>query len=368
MKLFLSLLLTSIVATTYAQIQGVDFYSYRMNNMININPAYTNANDGINIYTSGLAQGRGVANSTKTFTVGIYSRISEKQGLGGGLITDSRGAFGTTKAWLSYAYTAKFNEDTRIHFGVNAGAISTNLKQNRIEGYSYLDLTDPTLDPNYYNRTQFVAGLGALFQWKKLDVSVSLPHLIMTNNDLLSYVSAYTQYKYETKKNFDIIPGFMFQRIPNLGNVYSGYVQGTYKNTVWLKGGYQSTKNIYGMLGFNVENIQIGYSYRINTGLFTTVSNGSHELSVSIKIGKQSKKNFFNPTLHEIDSRLNKLNRKSITAENKEEVVAEVKRIRDLMKNTEINESTPEAAQEVSELLKQIENKLITLQNKINAI
>lgn len=367
MKLLHTLLLSSCITVGFAQIQGLDFYSYRMTNMFNLNPAYTNYEDGLTIYTTGLAQAKGVSNNTKTFTLGMYSKLSEKQGLGGGLITDSRGAFGTTKAWLSYAYTAKFNEDARVHLGVNAGAVNSSLNVNRIEGYEYIDQTDPTLAATFYNRTQFITGFGALFQWKDLDVSLSSPHLVATNSDILGYLSAYTQYTFKTKGKFKVIPSFSYQRVPYLGNVFSGFVQGTYNEMIWLKSGYQSSKNVYAMAGFNVENIRIGYSYRINTGLFTTVANGTHELTLGIKLDKKSKKSIYNPTLHEIDFRLTKLLNKKVTSENKQGIIDEVTEIKNLMKSTSINESTPEAAEEANELMKKIETKLITLQNNLNA-
>lgn len=337
-----------------------------MSNMFNLNPAYTNYDNGLTIYTSGLAQSKGVSYNTKTFTFGMYSKLSEKQGLGGGLITDARGAFGTTKAWLSYAYTAKFNADAKINLGINAGAINSNLSLNRIEGFEYLDPTDPTLDKNYFNRTQFTTGFGALFQWKDLDVGLSTPHLVASNSKLLGYLCANTQYTFHLKRKFDIIPSFSYQRVPYLGNVFTGFVQGTYNNLVWLKSGYQSTNNVYVMAGFNVENIRIGYGYRINTGLFTTVAQGSHELTIGLKLGGKSKKSMFNPTLYEIDHRLTKLLNKKVTTENKQAIIDEVTNIKNLMKNTAINESTPEAAEEANMLLKKIETKLITLQNNLN--
>lgn len=368
MKLISTLFFSIWLAYGFGQVQGMDFYAYRMNNMINLNPAYTNYSDGITIYTSGLVQAKGVDNNTKTFTLGMYSRLSEKQGLGGGMITDSRGAFNTMKAWLSYAYTAKFNPDSRIHLGINAGAFSSRLNQDRIEGYEYIDLSDPTLDRNYYNRNQFVTGFGALFQWKGLDISLSAPHLIITNSDLLGYLSAYSQYTFKTARKFEIIPSFSFQRVPQLGNIYGGFVQGTYNDLVWLKAGYQSSKNVFVMTGFKVENFSIGYSYRINTGLFSTVSNGTHELMLSLNIRKKNKKGIYNPTLYEIDYRLTKLLNKKVTAENKQDLVDEVSNIKKLMINTAINESSPEAAEEAVELLKKIESKLITLQKNLNAL
>lgn len=368
MKFVFTILVACLAGSAVGQIQGQDFYSYRMSNLFNLNPAYTNYSDDITIYMSGLAQARGVQNNTKTFTAGMYSKLSSNQGLGGGLISDSRGAFGTTKAWLSYAYTAKFNDDMKLHLGISAGAIRNDLNLNRVEGMQYADLSDPTLNRNYYNSTQFVTGFGALLQWKDLDVSLSTPHLVTSNSSLLSYFSGYTQYRLRTKGVMSFIPSFSFQQIPSLGQVYSGFIQATFKDLIWLKGGYQSTQNIYSMIGVNTDKVRIEYSYRINTGLFTTVAGGTHELMLTLKLGKKTKKSFFNPTLYEIDYRLTKLNNKKITSSNKEAVLKEVKELKLLMQNTAINESSTEAAEEAGQMMSKIDAKLQTLQTKLNGL
>lgn len=105
MKLKLIIALCSIGTFSFGQIQSLDFYSYRLNNMFNVNPAYAGYTDGINIYTSGLAQMKNVAYNTKALSFGIFSRLSDQQALGGNIITDARGAFNSTKVNLSYAYT-----------------------------------------------------------------------------------------------------------------------------------------------------------------------------------------------------------------------------------------------------------------------
>lgn len=361
--LFIALLSTN---SLFAQITSQDFYSFRMNNMVNVNPAYSNYSDGINVYFGGVSQTKGVNFNTKNLTAGAYSRVSAKQGIGVNMITDVRGAFQTTKATFSYAYSAKFSEIANITFGLNAGIANYGLNQNRIEGVQYLDQTDPTLDANYYNGTQFIAGAGILFRWKELEASLSLPHVVQSNATANPYFHSLLEYRIKTKNSFTIAPSVVYQNIPVLGSVYAGYLKGSYKDLIWLKGGYQSNQAIHMIAGFNVENIGLGYGYRINNSRFNTVAHGVHELTLSIKINTKKNRTIFNPTLVEIDHRLTKLQSKRITAKNKQEVIDEVKEIKRLMENTEINNSTPEASEEAAEYFKKIEQKLIELQTRIN--
>lgn len=365
MKLIIAIFILS-VGYSFGQIQSQDFYSFRMSNMFNVNPAYASYSKGVNIYLGGISQTSGVDFNTRSLTAGVHSQIARKMGIGGTVISDMRGAFQTTKANISYSYTAKVNEMANLTLGLSSGIMNYTLNNSRIAGYEYLDPTDPTLAKDYYNRTQFVAGAGLLFRWKELDVSLSLPHMIETNNILNTYFHSYSEYRFKAGAEFKVAPSFAFQYIPTLGSVYSGYVKGIYKDMFWLKSGYQSNQSIHAMAGVMVENLGIEYGFRFSNSEFKTVASGVHELNLIINIPDKKTKGRYNPTLVEIDHRLTKLLTKKITDKNREAVIAEVKEIKRLMENTEINNSTPDAADEAADYLKKIEQKLIELQNKLN--
>lgn len=362
------IVLLALIYANYssAQIQSQDFYSFRMDNMFNVNPAYANYSKGISINLGGISQSQGVDFNTKNLYLGISSKVAKNQGLGGNIITDLRGAFQTTKATLAYSYTAAFNEQTNLTFGLSAGILNFGMNNSRIEGVDYIDQTDPTLNRNYYNRTQFVAGAGLLFRWKELDVSFSAPHLIITNNPANPYLHIATEYRFNTGERFQVAPSFVYQHIPALGNLFAGYVKGSYKDVAWLKAGYQSNRSLHTLVGFNIQTIGIGYGYRFNLSKFNTVANGVHELMITFRIGSKKEKRLYNPTLVEIDHRLTKLLTKKVTENNRQELLDEIREIKQLMEHTAINNATPEAAEEAAEYLKKIETKSLELQSRLN--
>ncbi len=362
------IVLLALIYTNFssAQIQSQDFYSFRMDNMFQVNPAYANYSKGLNINLGGIAQTQGVDFNNKNLYVGMYSKVAKNQGLGGNVITDLRGVFQTTKAALSYSYTAHFNEQANLTFGLSAGILNFSMNPSRIEGFDYIDQTDPTLDRNYYNRTQFVAGAGLLFRWKELDISFSAPHIVLTNNRTNAYLHAMAEYHFKAGERFKVAPSFVFQYLPVLGNLYSGYVKGTFKDAAWLKVGYQSNHSLHTMVGFNVQNIGIGYGFRFNQSPFSTIAYGTHELMISFKITSKKDKTLYNPTLVEIDHRLTKLMTKKVTDKNRSETIDEVRKIKNLMENTAVNSTTPDAAEEAAGLLKTIETKLIEIQSRLN--
>ncbi|MES2760956.1 MAG: PorP/SprF family type IX secretion system membrane protein [Bacteroidota bacterium] len=273
-----------IAFTTKAQVLSYDFYSFKVNNMFNVNPAYTGKDEGLNIVLSAQTQNKGVNYANKNYMFGMHSRISKKQALGTRIISDTRGAFQILKADLSYAYIAKINDDMKFTLGLSAGLLKNSLLINRIDNYQMLDQSDPTLTKSYYNTNQFAAGAGFLYNYKGLDLSFSMPHIITTNEPFNSYINAAAFYTIKANDEFKIIPWLCYQRIPVTKDVTSFFVKGMYKDMIWIQGGYQTNKTFCAMFGVNIENLSIGYGYKSSNSQFKTVTTGFHEITFGYKI------------------------------------------------------------------------------------
>ncbi len=358
-----------IVSKINAQVVSYDFYTFRLNNMFNVNPAYAGKGEGINAVLSAQSQNKGVTYANKNFMLGLYSKVSSKQALGGRLISDTRGAFQILKADLSYAYIAKIEEQSSLSLGLSAGILSNNMVLSRIENYQSLDQTDPTLTKSYYNTTQFAAGAGLLYNYKALDVSLSLPHILTTNEPLNGYVNAAVFYTIKAGTNFKVTPWVCYQNIPVTKSITSLQVKTMFKDMVWLQAGYQTNKTISAMFGVTIENLSLGYGFRFSNKQFNTVSAGSHEVTFAFKIPQRSKvaNNPIadNASLNDIVARLDKLAKQDVTAKNRESIKAELEKIKALLQKAEVDNSTPEKTQEVSKQLITIDEKLKVIENKL---
>lgn len=364
------LLIISIVITTFANAQVVsyDFYSFRLDNMFNVNPAYAGRKEDLNIILSAQSQNKGVAYANKNYMLGVYSKISKKQALGGKLISDTRGAFQILKADLSYAYMAKISDVSSLSLGLSGGIINNNLIVNRIENYQMLDQTDPTLTNSYYNTTQFSAGAGLLYNFKGLDVSVSLPHIVTTGQAFNGYVHSAVFYTFDAGTKFKITPWLCYQNIPVTKSVASLNLKAMYNNMIWVQTGYQTNSTFNAALGVNIENFSLGYGFKFNNKNFNQVANGMHEVTLGFRIPKRSKTGTpisDNATLDEIINRLEKLSSQTITDKNRESIRAELNKIKQLLQKAEMDNSTPEKAKEVSEQLKTIDEQLKKIESKL---
>lgn len=369
MKKIIYITLTIVAFQAKAQLMSYDFYTFRLNNMYNVNPAFSGKGDGINVLLNAQSQNKGVADANKNFMVGMYSKLSAKQALGGKVINDTRGAFQLLRADLSYAYIAKINDESNLTMGLSAGVLNNNMLINRIENYEALDQTDPTLTKSYYNTTQFAAGAGLLYNWKALEVSVSLPHILSTNQPLNGYTHGAVFYTIKASDKFKITPWVCYQNTPITKSVFSGYAKAAYKEFVWLQAGYQSNKTLHTMLGVNVENLSLAYGFRFSNKEFNPISNGSHEISFAIKINKKSRVGNLpisdNASLNEIIARLEKLSKDGVNSSNRENIKAELQKIKLQLQRAEMDNSTPEKAQEVSKQIQLIDEKLKAIEKAL---
>jgi type IX secretion system PorP/SprF family membrane protein len=286
MKKILYSLLILLAFSAKAQILSYDFYSFKVNNMFNVNPAYTGKDDGLNVILSAQTQNKGVSYANKNYMFGVHGRVSKKQALGLKVISDTRGAFQVLKADLSYAYLVKISDDMKFSLGLSGGLLKNSLLVNRIENFQLLDQSDPTLTKSYYNTNQFTAGAGFLYTYKGLDVSFSLPNIIATNQPLNGYLNASVFYTIKANDEFKITPWICYQNIPVTKDVSSLLVKAMYKDAIWIQTGYQTNKSFCAMFGVKIENLSIGYGYKTSPRQFGTVTSGMHEITLGCVIGE----------------------------------------------------------------------------------
>jgi type IX secretion system PorP/SprF family membrane protein len=220
--------------------------------MFNSNAAYTGKGDGIKVMLNAQSQNKGVAFANKNFMGGIHSKIADDQALGLRLISDTRGAFQVFKSDITYAYLLKLNDRHKLNFGLNAGILNTNLSTQRIDNFDIIDQSDNLLYNTKFNTLQFTAGFGLLYNFDKLEVSLSIPSLISTNEKVYSYMNAAVFYKFEINEKFSITPWLNYQNVPITSGIGGLFVKGEYMEKIWLQTGIQTNKSFAMMVGVNL--------------------------------------------------------------------------------------------------------------------
>jgi type IX secretion system PorP/SprF family membrane protein len=368
MKKILLQILLYIGVCVNAQVMSYDFYSYKQNNMFNVNPAYMTKNNGINMIVDAQSQNTGVAYSNKNIMAGVYSIVGKQQAIGGKIISDTRGAFQLLKADISYAYKAKFTEDHSLTLGLSAGILNNSLLVSRIENYEALDKTDPTLTKSYFNTTQFSVGAGLFYNYKNLDVSISLPNMVVTNQNINGYFHSAVFYTIKAGSKFKIEPWVSYQHIPVTKSLGALFVRAVYRDLIWVQAGYQTNNNFCAALGVSIENITISYGYNTSNNQFSTIASGRQEVTLGYRIipkSQKAKTTQQENSLTTILAKLDELSKADITDANRDDIKKQLQLLKQQLQTAEMDNSTPEKAETVNKQLLQIDEKLKLIEQKL---
>lgn len=151
-------------------------YTQYMYNMNVVNPAYAGSKESLSIGLLYRNQWAGFDGAPTTFTFSAHSPIGEKTGLGVSAISDEYGPVKETNAFVDFSYTIGMGNDTKLAFGVKAGATFQDI------GLIDLDLQqggDPAFQSNV-DETYANFGAGFLLYRHNWYIGVSVPNILET--------------------------------------------------------------------------------------------------------------------------------------------------------------------------------------------
>ena len=227
-----------------------------------------------------------------TFQVPSQNRAS----FGMNFLTQEAVALRTTSTQATFAYRIPIAANQFLFFGLSG-----------VVGYNDLNLNDADYsnDPTILNAasTKFYgdANFGLVYQLRGLRVGFALPKLFgqpyYSPMDLVNvrYSQLRNQvysasYKFH-KGNFSIEPYGLFRMNRDLQNWWEAATIVYFKDKIWTGASYHSTQGLGFFLGMDFkEKIRVGYSYEIPLSSSDFAKTSSHEVHLTLRMGK--KRNF----------------------------------------------------------------------------
>jgi type IX secretion system PorP/SprF family membrane protein len=308
----------------------------------------------------------GFSDAPRNTMFGIHAPITSAQGIGGRIISDKRGAYELTKYDLTYSYQIRFDEKSDLRFGISAGALRRMLNPNNISGSEFLNQADPTLGDGFYDETRFIAGVGLVYDYDKLQIGLSAPSLVVGGEEISQHIVATASYLYNiNNSDFAISPIVIYQNLPIIDNRYDILLKGEFKEKIWAQVGYQSTNNLNFGIGFDLGPFGVGYSYEMNNSEINDIASSSNEIMITIGFASQKMKER-DATLETLDNYVAKLNKMMADNQNtysRGDVMTEIQKIRMELTGLE-KQNNKKKAKEVEKRLLTIENQIIELEKK----
>lgn len=292
-KLLIILMSCFAVITAHAQ-SDIRINSY-LENSYYINPASINKHYTAELSMVARKQWTNFPGSPRTFyaTATTYFEDYNTQ-IGLKAFTDKIGYTSSTNIALSYAYNIKLTKEWFLLLGINGSYENLSYDQSQINMQD-----DPYIYDLSMNRHYFNSDFG--FEFRHFDdlrigfSSRNLFSLFTDNTDQEKRLQTNSNYLYI--RNRSNISHFLDLGYGACGIQYGDFYQLELNFSTFLRwrddeyvqlGLMYRTKNEIGfLLGFDVTpQFRIAYSYDYHTGVISNSSNGTHELMLTVRLGK----------------------------------------------------------------------------------
>lgn len=327
MKRLLTLIIVLLALNADSFGQGKVVIGQYFQNLPAFSPAFTGANDFLDIRTGFRKQWAGFDGSPTTGFLSIYSPIRLKKnpykanslrsssqaqyykggeidndkngdtrlGIGGYVLTDDQGPLTETEAMLSFAAHIPVAERTYLSLGVSGGILNSNINLGEISvvdelnDATYLSYVNDGSSNTFFNLN---ASLGLhserfYFSYSAMQLTRSL----LSGNELVNNEGADIRhhilggYRIFAGDNWEVIPNTFLRSQNNIPFFYEFGVRARYQRNLWFGVSYRNDDTFVGMLGLNLsDSINLGYSYEYKSLDATNFNNGSHEIILGFRV------------------------------------------------------------------------------------
>lgn len=284
------------------QTEGV--YRHYLLSPIFINPAYSGFQDEHELIVNYNNNWAAFPGSPKLVTAAWNGPVGARIGLGAQISSETIASLVTTKAQMSYAFKFLLN-DVDLSLG-----LATSYEQIRLQGEALLDPFfengDIAIIDAVGGLKVFDAAIGVHGQASDVYFGLNLPNLIRARVDtdpnidtdaeasFFEHFLAYVGYNWKVQDyNFTLEPSLVVKNLRNSpfqvdfnmkANFFEDQLVGGLTYT--LGGG----NRVSVLLGTELTNLNIYYSYTSSFAQFQQYNNGGHEISVGFNFGNRKRK------------------------------------------------------------------------------
>ncbi len=228
-----------------------------------------------------------------------YTAADPHQGVGFTIMNDKTGPLNRFAAYGTYAYHLGISPTTNLSAGFSAGFTNLSLDASKLNfggatvdpavaGSGLINRLKPDISAGLwlYSRNYFV-GLSAQ-QIIPQNVAFSDNQVSLTKGKLVPHLFLSAGYRMPISEDISFLPSALIRYISPLPVGFDLNAKFQYQDILWVGASYRYKDGFAGMLGININNnINIGYSYDIQTSQLNTVSKGTHEILIGFLLGNK---------------------------------------------------------------------------------
>jgi len=275
-----------------AQAQQLPQMGHYIESPLLFNPAITGMHKWVDMSLGMRRQWAGFENAPRTAYLSAHSSIDKKKwGIGGYFFNDRNGLINNSGLNASYAYHLPVGDATKLSMGLSVAFSHYSFAANE------LLLTNPgdRLLTNAGSATAWTpdAGFGILLHRSDYYLGLSVLHLPKQSNTLFTqfdaggsipttqHIYAIGQYRYEVNEDYELMPSFLVEVVPNAPSQYNLMLRAIYRDQ--FQGGlaYSSRDALSLHVGVVfLGDWQLNYSYGIPLTPLIAHSAGTNEITL----------------------------------------------------------------------------------------
>ncbi len=270
-KLYLALVLVCLFTVDLRAQQDPQYTQY-MYNMNIVNPAYAGSKESISGGLLYRAQWVGIDGAPTTATFSIHSPVGKNVGLGLSAISDKIGPVEEKNVNGDFSYTLNLGGDSRLAFGLKAGAVFQNVGLfSDIGNGNIVQPGDLAFSQNS-NTIKLDIGSGLFYYSKKYYVAFSVPNML--NNRYLTVTNNGQEYKFgSTVQHYFLTSGYVFDLSDNT----------KFKPSFMLKSAFNAPVSLDLSANFLFfEKLEAGATYRLGDSYGAMIN---YAVTPSIRLG-----------------------------------------------------------------------------------
>ena len=257
-------------------------------NKYQFNPAYAGSEGAIYSILDYRSTNSYSQSAPTSFNLAIHLPVFNKMGAGIRLSNNREGLFNNTNIFVDYSYKVNFKSKHNIIFGVSAG-----LELNQMD-FSKIIAEDPAaiieVASKNYVGSSFETSAGIAYNWRNLDISVSIPQLFENKNIIgFSYLSLVTYNLKLKEQEINIKPSVFFIKNPSSTAQYNINLQTIWKNQFWIGISYKNRPAFVFSAGANLNNINIAYAIELGAEKHSNIFKKIHEISIAYNFKRNKK-------------------------------------------------------------------------------
>lgn len=272
-------------------------YTQYMYNTMTVNSAYAGSTGSLEAVLLHRSQWAGIEGAPQTQTFTVHSPLrNENIGLGLSIVNDKLGPSSELYVDANFSYTIALSQQTKLAFGLKAGARMMNIDWSK---GTYYNQVDALLNNNINDKINLSLGAGLFLHTEKWYLGTSVPSFIRGDyyDDIQESVISerlhyYLMggYVFDLSDNLKFKPAFLAKAVsgaPITADISANFL---IQEKFTIGASHRLDDSVSALLGFQISNnFFIGYSYDYSVTELNKYNDGSHEFILRFQIQKNSK-------------------------------------------------------------------------------